>query len=118
MEGAGKHVGDKVFSSDKVQGSGSRVQNLGLRSYRGTSLIRNNLLLGTCSRTTPGVLWWSLERGVSFERGTPVGRRVPGSTRRRGVLKRQGPGLGDKGVELLHRCISLIRNSSTPLGPP
>ena len=41
--------------------------------YRGTSLIRNDALLGPYSRTMPVALWWSEGGGaVSFERGTPV----------------------------------------------
>ena len=38
--------------------------------YRGTSLIRNNPLLGPYSRLMPRALWWG---GGSYERGTPVG---------------------------------------------
>ena len=34
--------------------------------YRGTSLIRNTLLLGPFSRTLPRVLWWSLGGGGCF----------------------------------------------------
>jgi len=34
------------------------------RVYRVTSLIRNNPLLGPCSRTIPRVLWWSEGGGL------------------------------------------------------
>ena len=37
--------------------SASRVRRA--VTYRGTSLIRNNALLGPYSRTMPRALWWS-----------------------------------------------------------
>ena len=41
--------------------------------YRGTSLVRNCLLLGPYCRAMPGALRWSEGGGaVSYERGTPV----------------------------------------------
>ena len=45
--------------------------------YRATSLIRNRHPVGPYSRTMPRLLWWC-EGGVavSFERGTPVLRKL------------------------------------------
>ena len=58
--------------------------------YRGTSLIRNNPLLGPCSRTMPRTLWWSYGGGaVSYERGAPV--QVPLYTCQDGLLSSQPP---------------------------
>jgi len=39
---------------------------------RGTSLIRNCLLLETYGRPMPRALWWSLRWTFYYERGTPV----------------------------------------------
>jgi len=50
------------LGSSTIKGSG----------YRGISLIRNCLLLGTYSRPVPRALGWSWGGGVSYERGTPV----------------------------------------------
>ena len=37
-------------------------------AYRGTSLVRNNPLLGSYSRTLPKVLWWSYGGGLHLNR--------------------------------------------------
>ena len=43
------------------------------QTYRGTSLIRNRLPVGTCSRTMRRALWWSVGGGGgSYERSTPL----------------------------------------------
>jgi len=42
------------------------------RTYRGTSLIRNTPLLGTCSRTIPRVLWWSSGGGLFLMSKVPL----------------------------------------------
>ena len=40
--------------------------------YRGTSLIRNNPLLGTYSRTVSRALWWPEEGGVFLMSEVPL----------------------------------------------
>ena len=50
-----------------------RLGPLSASRYRGTSLIRNRLSLGTYSMTLPMALRWSWGgRAFSFERGTPA----------------------------------------------
>ena len=44
---------------------------------RGTSLIRNNPLLGHYSRTIHRVLWWCQEGGLFFMSEVPLCRRCP-----------------------------------------
>ena len=45
--------------------------------YRGTLLIRNSAPLGPYSRNMPRALWWPYRgRALSYERGTPVAKRV------------------------------------------
>ena len=49
----------------------------GRGTHRGTSLMRNTLLLGPYSGTIPRVLWCSFGRGgVSYEGGTPGGHII------------------------------------------
>jgi len=57
-----------------TRGARSADLHQALQGYRGTSLVRNCLLLRPYSRTIPRALWWSLARGwvFSYERGTPV----------------------------------------------
>ena len=60
-----------MLSDQSAEPAAHLVQAL---PYRGTSFIRNDLLLGPYSRTIPRVLWWSLGGGaVLYERGPPVG---------------------------------------------
>ena len=75
-----------------VHGVVSPINSLTTRRspYKGTSLIRNTLLLGPYRKTLPGVIWWSYRGGqflmsevpmwgtVSYERGSPVGRDTAG----------------------------------------
>ena len=64
-----KHV---YWSSLKTEASFLSESDIAISEYRGTSLIRNSLLLGPYTRTMPRALRWSYGGGGSYERGTPV----------------------------------------------
>jgi len=62
----------EAFSDERDTPVGGRPLMSEEALYRGTSLIRNRLLLGPYSRTMPRVIQWTYGGGaVSYQRGTP-----------------------------------------------
>ena len=60
------------------------------RVYRGTSLIRNSLLLGPYSMTVPGVLWWSYGGGLFLMSEVPLYWRTSGFSPDSGFSNEEG----------------------------
>ena len=64
-----------TFSKFSLNFAASALSGFGVMvCARGVPYIRNSAPLGPYSRNIPRALWWSLERAVSYERGTHAAR--------------------------------------------